>query len=786
MSLGLQDCGNMNRYTNHSNSSVDNSMVSHCQSYSIYSCFHPIHLFMAIIFCSLMSISSLGLTQALESPKPSDVRMVIDISGSMKKNDPKNLRRPALDMLVKLLPQGSKAGVWSFGQYVNMLVPHQMVDDEWANKASQASSKINSIAQYTNIGEALEKAAYDFQQSDDTYQKHIILLTDGMVDINRDSSFNEQERLRIINSVLPIYENANFTLHTIALSDNADQQLLTKLALATDGKAAVAKTAEELMNVFLQVFDQAVPAEEVPFDGDSFVVDSSIEEFTALIFRKPNAKDTVITSPDGNTFTKGVSDQYVSWFHTDKYDLITIKQPLEGEWKVSADLEPQSRITVVSDLSLVVNNLPTNISVNEVVPTSLALREDNQNVIRVEFLGLLDIDVEVTSSNGHSWKHRLSDDLVPRDGVYMLDIDQFQEEGSYTINFMVDGKSFTRQFSHALSVRKPFLVDVKQTDKQGAKEFTVNVIPQSKTIDISRTTVVGDVQKPSGRSQFLPFIPTDDGNWQLQFTPEEAGDYLLSVNVKITDNNNETSETSLKTIRLSQSSTEASVEEIEPEPIKKPEAINEPVVAEEPKVEEVPVSEEEPQTDMMQWVLYGVIAIVNILIVVVIYIIYRKFLKKKPEVEEGASDESLSEEDDLTEPPMDEMAVEDLEEHESEGAAEEKEQQEPQDSEGDKSEQADPEDMLESDPVAPEALDEELGNLPSDGDSEPEDMDITNLDDEADQEPEQADDDNDAEQISGIDLDDEAEGDNVPEFSLDDFSPESIDDEELEDDETKK
>jgi len=56
-------------------------------------------------------------------PDTADVRVLIDISGSMKKNDPNNLRRPALRLLVGLLPEDSRAGVWTFGQYVNMQVP---------------------------------------------------------------------------------------------------------------------------------------------------------------------------------------------------------------------------------------------------------------------------------------------------------------------------------------------------------------------------------------------------------------------------------------------------------------------------------------------------------------------------------------------------------------------------------------------------------------------------------------------------------------------------------------
>ena len=45
-----------------------------------------------------------------------DVRLVIDVSGSMKSGDPEYLRQDVLNGLGEMLPPGSRAGVWTFGQ----------------------------------------------------------------------------------------------------------------------------------------------------------------------------------------------------------------------------------------------------------------------------------------------------------------------------------------------------------------------------------------------------------------------------------------------------------------------------------------------------------------------------------------------------------------------------------------------------------------------------------------------------------------------------------------------
>ncbi|MGH1438814.1 MAG: VWA domain-containing protein [Cellvibrionaceae bacterium] len=642
-------------------------------------------LFAAVIVAAFTVTSTPVLAQAPEAAKPSDVRIVIDISGSMKKNDPKNLRRPALDMLVKLLPEESKAGVWTFGQYVNMLVKHRPVDSAWKQEADNDAGSINSIAQFTNIGEALEKAAYDKSYSTkDQFQTHVILLTDGMVDISRDPAVNNRERQRIINEVLPSYQQAGYRIHTVSLSDKADKQLMDKLALSTDGKSVIAKTADELMKVFLEVFDQAVPKEELPFDGNSFATDSSIEEFTALIFRQPSSPETKIISPDKTEYSQTTQDPTVNWYRTDKYDLVTIKQPLEGEWRVLADIEPQSRITVVSDLSLAVKPIPANVQLNEKIDLSVVLREENKVVKRAEFLDLLDIDVMVKQSDsGQDWSQRLSDGLVPGNGVYRSELDYFKKEGQYDITIKVDGKSFQRQLARSINVRSPFAVDTSTVEKEGKTLFKITVIPQDQKIDLEKTKVVGKLKDPTGSSSIQNFSFTADQQWELLLTPKAEGVYYLTLRITTSDERGKESDIIPKALSFKYPQEDGFFKTlVEPEPEVEPVEEVKPAVPEETSKdpeEEEPVEEldsselmdeEESDGAMTQWVLYGVLAVVNVLIILVIYLLYRKLFGKKAVLDEDDDDDDVKEKSApaaaaaaapaFEEPPMDEMMVDEL------------------------------------------------------------------------------------------------------------------------------
>jgi len=94
-------------------------------------------------------------TFAQDAAAKPDTRVLIDVSGSMKKTDPNNLRVPAVKLLINLAKDGSRFGVWNFGQQVNNLVPPATVSADWKKTASRAADRIHSRGLFTHIGAAL-------------------------------------------------------------------------------------------------------------------------------------------------------------------------------------------------------------------------------------------------------------------------------------------------------------------------------------------------------------------------------------------------------------------------------------------------------------------------------------------------------------------------------------------------------------------------------------------------------------------------------------------------------
>lgn len=462
---------------------------------------------------------------------PSDVRVLIDVSGSMKKTDPQNLRKPAVDLIVRLLPDKSRAGIWTFGNDVNMLMPFKPVDAGWRKQAAPKANQINSIAMFTNIGKALDEVSFDKKSLSADYKTHIVLLTDGVVDIGKDAVGNNKERQRIINDVLPSLKAAGYIVHTIALSPDADMDLLKKLSLATDGVFTTAISADQLMSVFLKIFDQAVPADRLPLDNNGFLVDASIKEFTALIFRKPGEDKTVIMAPDGKEYSATDPNDGVNWYRTDKYDLITVAAPKPGQWKIKTAIAPQSRITVVSDLQLVVDPLKNNLHSKDLLAVTYSFQENGKTVTNKDFLGLIEANAIVAKDHTEeNFDTLFTQATPPADGFFHQNLNNFASVGDYEIHIFVDGKTFKREFKHSISVRDGVLILEKSNAvTDGKLTYTYKILADDKLVDIKKMQVSASIKNSHNSNLDKPLNLIDGNRWEFSFSPVQEGDYTVDI-----------------------------------------------------------------------------------------------------------------------------------------------------------------------------------------------------------------------------------------------------------------
>jgi uncharacterized protein (TIGR03503 family) len=485
------------------------------------------------ILLILIALLVFPMRQVFATPEvDSDVRIIIDVSGSMKKNDPNNLRSPAVRMLVGLLPEGELAGVWTFAKFVNMLVPHGKVDDAWRKKAEQQSKKIHSFGLYTDIEQVLDKASKNNTSTSVDDRKSIILLSDGLVDISKQTKVSAASRQRILDKLVPRLKKENIAVHTIALANTADHELLRTLSLETDGWYEQADTAQALQRIFLHLFEKAAQRDTLPLIANHFKVDDSVSEMTLLVFRQADSKPTELIMPDKSRLTRVKPNSSVLWHTEAGYDLITIDNPMSGGWKIDADLDPDNRVMVITNLQLEVTDLPNNILIGETFDVEASLTEKGKRIERTDFLDFVDATLSEESEITDRIDQSLNDSLSK--GLYQSHVGETFQAGRNDVVVSMISPTFERQRRQSINVvDTPFIIDIHHLDDQPTRTSRVTLKPDTTLIKNEGLVINAMLTASDGSEWSYDVVNIADQQWQLTLADlSETESYQLALQIR--------------------------------------------------------------------------------------------------------------------------------------------------------------------------------------------------------------------------------------------------------------
>ncbi|MCW9025646.1 MAG: VWA domain-containing protein [Gammaproteobacteria bacterium] len=590
-----------------------------------------VHQYGVLLFVMLSSLlySSYGLA------KIADVRVVIDVSGSMKNNDPQNLRAPAVRLLIGLMPEGTASGIWTFGQYVNMQVKHGRVDRSWKALAVSESKKIHSRGLYTNIEEALKRASFNWHKPQAGSNRNIILLTDGMVDVSKDRQKNRASRQRILNEILPGLKQAGVRVHAIALSDNADKKLMNQLSGLTGGWYEEVDDADALERVFLKLFEISAPTPSLPIRKNRFSVDSEVNDMTVLVFRE-EGETVTLTNPGGKQFSHNQHTEAVVWYKEKNYELVTVKKPDVGDWLIGGSNDTDNRVMIVTNLKLATNTLPTTLLNSDAIPVEASLYEKDKKIIKSSFLNL----VEFTVSENEQLLGLLNDtgtegDNRKKDGTYSGLPLKGLPVGEHTIIVRALGATFERNIRHTMKSYDK-LAQVKTDLSSDAKNFNIQFIPRVQLLDPESIHIKANIDEHN-----VEFSKDPGGVWSAEVDKENAGKTITVIleakrhsgkPVSITLTENLTGHDG----KENKTEENAEIEHEEKEPADKKNEVTEESDVE-PKAEEINEHEEEEQTN---WLLVSwVVLMVNIVLGIVGVLGFKMWKKKRDKMKDEETDE---------------------------------------------------------------------------------------------------------------------------------------------------
>ena len=192
-------------------------------------------------------------TSSTTGPKV-DIMLVLDNSGSMKKNDPKFITRDVVTELLNNTGEGFRLGMVIFDQDARLVERlADMNSKADAARFLESLRKINYKGLFTNSPAGVERAIYELK----TYgrkkaRKVLILLTDGIIDTGSKERDIEGEAW-LKNNLTRESKELGIKIFGIAFTDKADVRMLQILASKTDGEYFRAYNAEEIPDIFKKI-----------------------------------------------------------------------------------------------------------------------------------------------------------------------------------------------------------------------------------------------------------------------------------------------------------------------------------------------------------------------------------------------------------------------------------------------------------------------------------------------------------------------------------------------------
>lgn len=465
------------------------------------------------------SLTALADTAAAPA---ADVRVVVDGSGAMARSDPDNVRGGALGMLLRLLPETGRAGVWTYGEHVNELVEYGVSDGLWKENAAIRTRDLPSAGERGDLFEALDRASWDRGQPG-AGPAHLIVLTDGRRKAIAETADDAPTRQAVVKDLVPELNAADFTVHVLSLSAAAEQDALGQLAALTGGIHAPVPAPGALPEELLAMLGWLARPAALPVSAEgAFEVAPGTRSLTVLRLGASLDESVTLVAPDGGRLTRATSRERVRWHVDDGYELVSLDRPAPGAWRFEGPAD-EVHVHAYGDLQVAYRDLPATLFPGGLRSFEFALLSGDTEIRDGQFLDLLEVSAELRGSEGV----RLL--VVERtdEGRFQVNLLGLREQGDYQLHTRVSGPTFTQALTLPLSVRNPLSIEVHPAD-DGLVVWTTVAAPE---LDHDALRLAALVKRPPAAARLLPMERNPAGLWKLT-VPGEKGLVELTLDVR--------------------------------------------------------------------------------------------------------------------------------------------------------------------------------------------------------------------------------------------------------------
>lgn len=280
---------------------------------------------------------------------------------------------------------------------------------------------------------------------------------------------------------------------------------------SVQGGAEAAQTSEGMRADGVEVIDN----NQLPLLDNRFRIDHNVKEITLLFFRKPGTPPVILVRPDGSKMYASMAlTGEAQWFDETTYDLIKIENPMPGPWQAVGNLSQGSKVLIITDFELNVDDLPGILIKDETIKLTGHVTNNGEPIKARNFKDVITLNVDFISTNNKKYRNFgagiqevtsfVDDgrgfDERPRDGVFTGEFKLNFPSGEWVPKYHIRTPLMQRVLEHDPVLINPNPVQLKIETTEVADEF------HKLTIDI-----VGDyVKKDSMIFQGKVFYPNQE------------------------------------------------------------------------------------------------------------------------------------------------------------------------------------------------------------------------------------------------------------------------------------
>jgi pSer/pThr/pTyr-binding forkhead associated (FHA) protein len=213
-----------------------------------------------LLLCFLILAASIAVHAAAG---PKDIVLVLDNSGSMKKNDPSFLTGVAVREFLDRLDGDNRVAILLFDQTARLVMPLTPLTETSRPDFLLSVDKVDYRGLWTNSPAAIERAIYELRVNGrEDADKSIVFMTDGIVDTG-DKAMDAEKSNWMREELAGDAADEGIRIFGIAFTDNADFLLIQSLSKTTSGEYFRAYSAADIEGVFGRVI-QVLDSPEMP------------------------------------------------------------------------------------------------------------------------------------------------------------------------------------------------------------------------------------------------------------------------------------------------------------------------------------------------------------------------------------------------------------------------------------------------------------------------------------------------------------------------------------------